>query len=240
MKTGLSSALVVDRNGNVLASSDARPAATLADAERLPLPEGSALVVCRADDEVWSRFAHAFIHEVRSPLNAMALYLELAGTPRGEEPAGRPGPSLEYLLGRVQDQIKRIDGLLGMFGAVWAPKSGEPTDLAVVAASAVPFARHEAFRRGLDLEASVCPNAPVAADGGLVAEALVTLFGAAMQAKAGSRISFGVAVAGSEVVVTLATSPEGFATAAAQRALERAGARVEAGAQGVRAAFDRT
>lgn len=238
--SSLAGAEVVDATGRVLATTAAEVAASPDGALRWPLPDGAILVAHpAATGEAWARLARAFIHEARSPLNALAIYLELLAARVPEAPPDNPEASAERLLARAHEQVRRVDDLLMMFGTLWAPAAQGPTDLAGLARAASRFAAHEALRRGLQFESRLCPAAAVQAGGNLVSEALVALFGAALAAGEGTRVEVGLELAGDDAVLTVSLAAGTMQTAAAVRALEAAGARVEAGRQGARAAFRR-
>jgi signal transduction histidine kinase len=154
-----------------------------ADVVRTPLPDGGFLIARRADnDDAWVRFSRAFMHEARSPLNALAIYLELLGTRLAPaDKHDRPDAAPERIFARANDQIRRIEDLIRAFGELWAAR-GEGAELADMVRAAGRFCEHEALRLGLQWRQEVCPHAPVDAASGSLANALVDLFGGALRA----------------------------------------------------------
>lgn len=190
---GLAGAVVLDAQGRIQARIGSEvPFDDLADgqtSERVPLPGGGWLVGVRpAIEQPWARFVRAFIHEARSPLNALAIYLEvMAGRAGGDAEAGK---TIASVLERAQSQIRRLDDLLRLFGGLAAPRPEDGTDLVPLVRAAGRFAAHEASRRGLRLDV-VLPDGvtvPLAADAGAVADALVALLATALLVPEGSEL----------------------------------------------------
>src|SRR4051794_17673311 len=75
----MTSVAVVTSDGRVVAAAgDEGAESEGTQTQRLPLPDGGHLIVRAVPSEsAWYRFARAFIHEARSPLNALAIYIEL-------------------------------------------------------------------------------------------------------------------------------------------------------------------
>jgi signal transduction histidine kinase len=153
------------------------------------MPDGGVLAVSAAGpDPAWSRFARAFVHETRSPLNALAIYLELVGTRQGNGQDGKGDPALQRILTKAQDQVRRVDELLRIFSELWAPR-GDVTNLAAIVRAAARFSQHEAIRRGFVLKQEICERANIAAPPLLTSGAIVALFGAVLQAPPESQLT---------------------------------------------------
>ncbi len=222
-------------SGEEQLAQERQPAASADDEQERPRQEGVAsLDACR--DQAWELFARAFVHEARSPLNALVLFAELASN-HAAEAVEHEGPNLTYLLAKVRDQVTRMSELLVAFGVLWAPRIDEPTDLAQIGRVVHRFARHEALRRGVDIRASICANAPIDADAKLVVQGLVLLLSAAVAQERGSTIDFRVEAEESQALLSLETAVDGLSFEPALRALTQAGAQVEASARLVRARF---
>lgn len=130
------------------------------DVTRRPLPDGSTLVsVPSGAAEASGRLAHAFVHAARSPLNAMALNLDIAQ----ERLANLPPDVTEALartLGRASKQVWRIDELLRVFLDLWAPPLDKPCDLVRLVSDVGLLASHMSSRRSASLQFEV-PAQPV-------------------------------------------------------------------------------
>lgn len=193
--------MVVDAEGRVAAAWPSggelvRLDAGEATSVRLELPGGAALVLRRHDGAVgWYRFARAFVHEVRSPLNALAIYLELAAT--RVKPGATPGPTptpIDELLEKASHQVRRVDDFLKAFGVLWSPEdlSTDPpqgdtaeADLAHMVRVAVLFGEKAAMRLSVHIESEICESATVKARASDLADALVVLLVEAMEGAEG-------------------------------------------------------
>lgn len=129
-----------------------------------------------AGAEGWRRFARGFVHEVRSPLNALLIYLELLGR---EEGAARP-PGSPALTARSRDQALRIEEYLKTFLVLWAAPSEGDADLAELLRAALVIASHECRRCGCTLESTLPERLPVAVAPAGAADLLVRLLSAAI------------------------------------------------------------
>jgi len=187
--TAISNAAVVDSAGRVIASvGPAEPTwVNSPDVARVPLPDGGFLAASPdGRDASWSNFARAFVHEARSPLNALVIYLELLG-PRTAQAEGRASIAPEKVLAKAQEQVRRVEDLLRTFSELWAPR-GELADFAAITRSAARFSEHQAIRKSLRFTQQICESAPIAAAPVLVADALVALMSGALQARPESAI----------------------------------------------------
>jgi signal transduction histidine kinase len=122
----------------------------------------------------WGRLAHALAHEVRGPLNALGLYVELLTMPR--EPT-----ATESLSAKAREQVQRVDQLLGDLLVLWAPGEEGPADLSAIVEVAVRLAGRDGRHRGDRLAAEVEPGLRVALTADLVVDFVVGLVGAAAE-----------------------------------------------------------
>lgn len=146
-------------------------------ADRQRLPDGTTLVsVPSASVEPARVFARAMVHEIRSPLNALGLYLEVAKSRLHRDSKGER-MSAEDALEKAALQIGRADEVLKSFLELWAPDPMKPGELTALTRAAGRLASHLATRRRAVLELEL-PSGPavVAAAGRALADALLTLF----------------------------------------------------------------
>jgi hypothetical protein len=209
----IGAAAVLDAQGRVLAvvGSCLATDPQWDTAPRTPLPGGGFLASLPAEplggEGDWPRFARAYVHEARSPLNALGIYLELLGTKPAPN-AVRPGFSLEKILTKAQEQVKRVDDLLRNFSSLWAPR-GDVADLASMARAAARFADHEANRVGLRFHKEIADNATVELPPLSVASAVITLLAGLLGAEAESDVTFQVQRTGDRVCVRAEVQPSG-------------------------------
>ncbi len=139
--------------------------------------------------EALSRLAGGVAHDVKNPLNAMALQLALLGDKMAAD-EGLAG-SCAQNLASLKTQIGRVDEVLRRFVAVADPSTdGEWLDLAAYVPDAASLFGHEARRRGIELRCER-PAVPLraccapAAGGRLV---LGLLLEAVLNAPTGSKV----------------------------------------------------
>lgn len=208
-RSTFASAVVVDSQGRVIAGIGEKSETGPLEGpgvERVQLPDGGFLVTrMSAPDTAWSRFSRAFIHEARSPLNALAIYLELlnARLVTGmTSPGKRPEAAPDRILSKANDQVRRIEELLRAFGELWGAR-GESSDFAEILRSACRFAHHEAMRHGVQLSHAICPMAVIACSPIQLADATVTLLGAALRAPAETTVDVTLVIEGREAVLSV-------------------------------------
>lgn len=164
---------------------------------RRSLPGGGSLVcVPTSPTEPARRFARAFVHEVRSPLNALAINLDLALTyAKTAFEKKENGPKLEVALARAGKQIGRVDELLRLFLSLWAPATEvESCDLVEFAQAAFRLGTHVANRREADLEIAADGPAQVLASGRALADTFFCLLDESL-------------IRGANVVLTITREP---------------------------------
>ena len=103
------------------------------------------------DREAWGRLAHALSHEIRGPLNALGLYVELLTMQR--EPDANAAFSA-----KAREQVQRVDQLLGDLLLLWAPSHEGPADLSTIVSVALRLAGRDGRRRGDWISADVTPG----------------------------------------------------------------------------------
>jgi signal transduction histidine kinase len=114
--------------------------------------------------------AKAFVHELRSPLNALGMYLELLSRP-GNNPES--GPTPVQLAERAQQQIQRMDELL--IACLSLASNDDSVDLSKFLKSLVRLAGHESMRLGGSLRLSADEPLLVRANMCAVLDALCVL-----------------------------------------------------------------
>lgn len=188
----------------------------------------------------WERFARAFVHEARSPLNALGIYLELLA-PK-EAGAQRPGAQPARLVERAQDQVRRVTDLLACFSDLWAPRAGrEGVDLAALGRAAGRFAQHEAVRQNVGWTSSIADGlvVPVAAPPSALAHALLLLLDGALAVPAESTLELTIAAAAPQLRLAVSPPPDDSLTAAGLAAFVALGASVERSGAGLAVSFPR-
>ncbi|BDG07797.1 histidine kinase dimerization/phospho-acceptor domain-containing protein [Anaeromyxobacter paludicola] len=160
--------------------------------------------------EALTRLAGGVAHDVKNPLNAMALQLALLGD---KVAGGGDGvaQACAQNLASLKTQIGRVDEVMRRFLSVADPSAeGNWLDLAAYAPDAVTLFGHEARRRGVELRCEA-PSMPLRARCAPSAGArlvLALLLEAVSSCPPGSRILLSASAAGGEVRVAL-TRPAG-------------------------------
>ncbi|MFI5181801.1 MAG: sensor histidine kinase [Thermoanaerobaculia bacterium] len=131
--------------------------------------------------------AAGLAHEIRNPLNAMSLNLELLEEHLGKAPAGgfRGSTSAADLAEAARLETSRLSRLLTDFLAYARPSpiSSVPSDLNEPAGEAVTFLSAEATKRGIVLDFTPHPGgAPALLDAARVKQVVLNLVGNALDA----------------------------------------------------------
>jgi signal transduction histidine kinase len=115
-------------------------------------------------------------HEIRNPLNAAALQLNVLERRLGRLPAGEQAP-LREPLDLVKGELERLDHILDDFLQFARPRelARRPMDLAGVAGQVLDFLAGAFERRGVRLERRLAERAPVRADEERIRQVLVNL-----------------------------------------------------------------
>jgi signal transduction histidine kinase len=121
--------------------------------------EGSDPVVGAARYSAIPTLMDSLLHDVRNPLNALSINLEvLYEKLKGE--TGHVPPSQEKNLKAMRDQIQRVDGILRQFADFIVLRGGAPGEVALsdVTKRSLDVLAHESRRRRIRLQASVEPD----------------------------------------------------------------------------------
>ena len=196
-----------------LAGRDGEPV----EVERVPAAGGALLLVRLPDGEEWAGhavrslglapIAAGLAHDVKNPLNAMALQLALLGdgsigAAGGGAPAGR--------VGALREQIARVSEVVRRFQDVLDPSApfGQ-ADVGGLAADSAGLLGHEARRRQIELTVEA-PRGAVGASGdpARVARLLLGLLAEVLAATAdGGRFAVRAERGGDEAVVRIEHAP---------------------------------
>jgi signal transduction histidine kinase len=125
----------------------------------------------------------SLLHDVRNPLNALSIHLEVLSEKLKAE-TGQVPPAQEKNLRAMREQIQRVDGILRRFSAFIVSRSETPgeTDLSETVTRALDVLGHESRKRRLRLQYSLAPGVRVRLEdagdlGFLVVQALLRAFG---------------------------------------------------------------
>ncbi len=124
--------------------------------------------------DAFSRLAEGLVHDARSPLNALALQLEVVSDRL--RTANYVVDSLEKSLASMRTQIGRIDALLKRFlqFASPSPEPAKMVDLADALSRAVEVCTHDARRHGVKIETQL-ERVAISAQASSLAPALLRL-----------------------------------------------------------------
>jgi signal transduction histidine kinase len=98
----------------------------------------------------------SLMHDVRNPLNALAIHLEVLSEKLKAE-TGQVPPSQEKNLKAMRDQIQRVDGILKLFSEFVVHRGATPgdTDLSEAATRALGVLGHEGRKRRVQVQSAV-------------------------------------------------------------------------------------
>jgi signal transduction histidine kinase len=104
----------------------------------------------------------SLLHDVRNPLNALAINLEVLGEKLKAE-TGQVPPSQEKNLRAMREQIQRVDGMLRQFADFIVYRGGTPGEASLTDAAkrALEVLSHESRRRRLKLQLTLEPDVRV-------------------------------------------------------------------------------
>jgi signal transduction histidine kinase len=157
----------------------------------------------------------SLLHDVRNPLNALSIHLEvLSEKLKGD--SGQVPPSQDKNLKAMREQIQRVDSIMRRFSEFIVSRPAAPgdADLSDTVTRAIEVLAHESRRRRLQVRPTVMPGVRARlADTGelnfLVVQALMRAYG---RSESGAEVSVTVRAEGAlavlEVVDTTATSSE--------------------------------
>ncbi len=131
------------------------------------------------------RLTSGVTHEVKNPLNAMRIHLELLRTRLAKAGGGPPTGAIAENLDVIASEIHRLDRVVQGFLRFIRPQDLQlaPTDAGTILAEVARVAHPEAAAAGVELvldPASDLP--PIQADAGLIAQACTNLVTNAIQA----------------------------------------------------------
>jgi signal transduction histidine kinase len=154
-----------------------------------------------------SRLFDSLLHDVRNPLNALSINLDVL-TEKVRGPDGRVPPALEKNLKAMRDQIFRVDGILRQFAEVLVPhvRPGETRlNVSELLQKAQVVAGHEFRRSRVQLNARIDPEVVVVTrDTGAVGFIIVeTLLRAVARSAAGEAVDLSLGAEGSQAVLRI-------------------------------------
>lgn len=125
----------------------------------------------------------SLLHDVRNPLNALSIHLEVL-TEKLKVDTGQVPPSQEKNLKAMREQIQRVDGILRRFAEfiVSRPGSAGDVDLTETVTRALEVLAHESRKRKLQVRPTLAPGVrarlvDTGEAGFLVVQALLGAFG---------------------------------------------------------------
>ena len=157
----------------------------------------------------------SLLHDVRNPLNALSIHLEVLSE-KLKADTGQVPPSQDKNLKAMRDQIQRVDAIMRRFSEFIVSRSGAPgdADLSETVTRAIEVLAHESRRRRLQVRPTVMPAVRARlTDTGelnfLVVQALMRAYG---RSQSGAEVSVAVRAEGAlavlEVVDATPTSHE--------------------------------
>lgn len=98
----------------------------------------------------------SLMHDVRNPLNALAIHLEVLSEKLKVE-TGQVPPSQEKNLKAMRDQIQRVDGILKLFAEFLVHRGATPgdVDLSEATTRALGVLAHEGRKRRVQVQSAV-------------------------------------------------------------------------------------
>ena len=166
--------------------------------------------------------ARGLAHEIRNPLNAMSITLQLL---EEDLDAGRV-PDREELrdqIGRIRGEVGRLERILTDFQryARLMQAQPEPIDPAQLLHELLDFMEPEAERVGVEIVREIGPLPTIEADPALLRQAFLNLIVNAFQAMPdGGRLTVRATVSSSEVRITFADTGPGIAPETVERIFE--------------------
>jgi signal transduction histidine kinase len=197
-----------------------------------PVREGADSIVDAARYGAVPTLMDSLLHDVRNPLNALSIHLEVLSEKLKAE-TGQVPPTQEKNLRAMREQIQRVDGILRRFAEFIVWRGGTPgeAELSETVARALEVLAHESRRRRLQVRTELSPGVRVRmADAGdlgfLVVQSLLRAY---ERSETGADLSVTVRTEGSRAVleVQVAHSREESPETAAALALRCAQLEVE-------------
>ncbi|QRN93299.1 HAMP domain-containing histidine kinase [Archangium violaceum] len=129
----------------------------------------------------------SLLHDVRNPLNALSIHLEVLSEKLKVE-TGQVPPSQEKNLKAMRDQIQRVDGILRRFAEFIVSRPGVPgdADLSETVTRALEVLAHESRKRRLQVRPTIAAGVRARLSdtgelGFLVVQALMRAYGRSEQ-----------------------------------------------------------
>jgi signal transduction histidine kinase len=129
---------------------------TAASSGAPPLRERADPVVEAARYGAVPTLMDSLLHDVRNPLNALSIHLEVLSEKLKLE-TGQVPPSQEKNVRAMREQIQRVDGILRRFTDFIVSRPGSPgdADLSEMVTRAIEVLAHESRRRRLQVRPTV-------------------------------------------------------------------------------------
>ncbi len=189
--------------------------------------EGSDPVVGAARYGAIPTLMDSLLHDVRNPLNALSINLEVLSEKLKAETGAVP-PSQEKNIKAMRDQIQRVDGILRQFADFIVLRGGAPGEavLSDVARRSLDVLAHESRRRRLKLQTSIEPDVRVRLQDTtelsfFLVQSLLRAFG---RSEAGTEVALSVRSEGTRAVLEV-TDSAGSAPELAQDVVNALGLR---------------
>lgn len=148
----------------------------------------------------------SLLHDVRNPLNALAINLEVLAEKLKAE-TGQVPPSQEKNLKAMREQIQRVDGMLRQFSEFIVVRGGTAgeTSLSEAAKRALEVLSHESRRRRLSVQTAIEPDVRVRLQdtgelGFFLVQALLRAYG---RSDMGAQVAVAVRTEGSFAVLEI-------------------------------------
>lgn len=169
----------------------------------------------------------SLLHDVRNPLNALSINLEvLSEKLKGE--TGEVPPSQAKNIKAMRDQIQRVDGILRQFSEFIVLRGGAAGEMVLseVARRSLEVLAHESRRRRIKLQTSIEPELRVKLQDTselsfFLVQALLRAFG---RTEAGMEVGVTVRTEGAQAVLEV-TDPAGSAPESAPEVVAALGLR---------------
>lgn len=157
------------------------------------------------------RMAAGLAHEVRNPLNSAALQLAVLRRRLGK---GEPASSLDGIVNLVEDEIRRLERLVGEFLSFARPRplDLQPVSLEELGRTVVTLVTPEAEERSVDVLLDIAPRLPrIQADPERLKQVFQNLIRNSLEAMPdGGRLTIRARRAGGQVDIDVEDTGEGF------------------------------
>lgn len=168
-----------------------------------------------------SRIAAGLSHEVRNPLNALAIHLEVLADKLRRDGGGEVPEHLQKNLAAARAQVARIDGVVRRFADFAGVRdfAAGPVDVRTLIEEVAGLCRHEAGRHGVELTAVAPEGLDLAASGPALAQALVVLLLDLADAGVGGRLIVSARADGGRAAIAVAEEGGGLDLSVARAAV---------------------